>query len=185
MKKIIITALVLGASLSVAAKNKKMAHTKTSTAASADATQTAPAATEAMVDESKTANINDQGVILQGYDTVAYFTEGKATKGKSDINTKYNGITYNFSSEKNKALFMAEPKKYIPQYEGWCATAVAKGSKYKIDPTNYKITDGRLFLFYKEDGIFGGDAKKDWLKDESGSVKKADANWPKVKESEE
>lgn len=132
-----------------------------------------------------TANVNKSGVILDGYDPVAYFTEGKPVKGNPQLSFQADEVTYNFSSQKNKDLFVNSPKKYTPQYQGWCATAVAKGKKYKIDPTSYKITDGRLFLFYKEDGWLGGDAKKEWIKDETKSIKNADSNWPAVKESKE
>lgn len=132
-----------------------------------------------------TANLDKSGVILQGYDAVTYFEGPQPTKGSPQYSTQLGTTTYHFSSEQNKLKFIANPKKYTPAYEGWCATAVAKGIKYKIDPTNFKITDGRLFLFYREDGFFGGDAKKEWLKNETEYIKKADRNWPKVQVSEE
>ena len=127
-----------------------------------------------------TANL-DKGVILKGYDPVSYF-HGKPVKGLNTFQVNGEGVTYLFANEKNKSDYLKDPKKYQPAYEGWCATAVAKGYKYDIDPENFKITDGRLFLFYKG---WKGDAKKDWVKDESGSIKEADKNWPQVKTTEE
>lgn len=132
-----------------------------------------------------TANLDKNGAILHGYDAVSYFDSPQPTLGNPQYSAKIGSALYYFSSEQNKAKFLANPAKYTPAYEGWCATAVAKGSKYKIDPTNFKITDGRLFLFYREDGFFGGDAKKEWLKNETAYIKKADMNWPKVQASEE
>ena len=128
-----------------------------------------------------TANIRD-GVMLYGYDPVSYFAGSKPAKGKTEVKAVVDGQTYLFASEENKKLFVASPKKYQPQYEGWCATAVVKGYKYDIDPENYKVTDGKLYLFYKG---WKGDAKKDWVKDESTNIKTADQNWPKVKTTEE
>lgn len=128
-----------------------------------------------------TANLKD-GVILEGRDPVSYFQGGKPAKGDPKISVEENGVKYLFASEANKKEFQANPAKYRPAYEGWCATAVAGGYKFGIDPESYQITDGRLFLFYKG---WRGDAKKDWLKDEKENLKKAEANWPKVRVSEE
>lgn len=128
-----------------------------------------------------TANLR-KGVMLYGYDPISYFTSEKPLKGSPTIKAEVNGLTYQFANEANKKLFVADPKKYEPQYEGWCATAVAKGYKFDIDPENYKVTDNKLYLFYKG---WRGDAKKDWVKDEPGSIKSADSKWPVVKKTEE
>lgn len=129
---------------------------------------------------SDTANIQN-GIILKSYDPVSYFSSAKPAKGLETFSAKQDGVTYLFSSEENLKAFLKDPKKYQPAYEGWCATAVAKGYKYDIDPENFKITNGRLFLFYKG---WKGDAKKDWIKDEAESIKNADNNWAKVRVSE-
>ncbi len=123
------------------------------------------------------ANVDD-GVILKGYDAVSYFEGQKPVMGKKEIAATKDGVTYLFATEANKKKFEADSKRYTPAYEGWCATAVAGGYKFDIDPENYKITNGRLFLFYKG---WRGDAKKDWVKDEPKQIEKADANWPKVR----
>lgn len=127
-----------------------------------------------------TSNVH-MGVLLKGYDPVSYFKGDKPVMGKAEISVPAEGAKYLFSSEANKQEFLKNPKKYSPAYEGWCATAVAKNDKVDIDPLNYKITDGRLFLFYRESGLFGGDAKPQWVKDEAEYIKKADANWPKLR----
>lgn len=127
-----------------------------------------------------TANLK-KGVMLYGYDPVSYYGT-KPLKGNPAIKAEVGGLTYLFVTVENKKAFVDNPKKYEPQYEGWCATAVAKGYKYDIDPENYKVTDGKLYLFYKG---WKGDAKKDWVSNESESIKKADSNWPKVKSTEE
>lgn len=128
-----------------------------------------------------TANIR-KGLMLYGYDPISYYNSDKPVKGLAALKADINGVTYQFANEANKKIFLTNPKKFEPQYEGWCATAVAKGFKLDIDPENYKVTDGKLYFFYKG---WKGDAKKDWVKDEPGSIKKADSNWPKVKVSEE
>lgn len=122
-------------------------------------------------------NLGLDKVAIGGYDPVAYFTPGKALKGRKEISASHRGVTYYFASEENKKRFTEAPEKYVPTYGGWCATAMAKGEKVEIDPTNFKITDGRLFLFFK---AFYANALKDWNKDEANLKAKADANWKKV-----
>ena len=122
-------------------------------------------------------NLGTDKVALKGYDPVGYFTQNAAVKGKKEFSSQYRGVTYFFASDANKKLFTATPEKYLPTYGGWCATAMAKGEKVEIDPTNFKVTNGRLFLFFK---AFYANAIKDWNKDEPGQTAKADANWKKI-----
>lgn len=122
-------------------------------------------------------NLGKNRVALEGYDPVAYFTPGTAAKGKPEISAQHRGVTYWFVSETSQKLFTKSPEKYLPAYGGWCATAMAKGEKVEIDPTNFKVTNGRLFLFFK---AFYGNALKDWNKDETNLTVKADANWRRI-----
>ncbi|MCK6476778.1 MAG: hypothetical protein L6Q35_08110 [Phycisphaerales bacterium] len=119
------------------------------------------------------ANVSG-GLSLQGYDPVAYIRQHTASKGNPKIASTYHGLTYRFVTEENRSLFNASPDTYLPAYGGWCATAMAKGEKVEIDPTHFKVTGGRTFLFYN--GLWG-DARKDWIKDEPGMTAKADAHW--------
>jgi len=122
-------------------------------------------------------NLPADRVAIGGYDPVAYQQGGTPAKGLPEIASQYQGATYHFSSSKNRAAFAANPAKFAPTYGGWCATAMAKGKKVEIDPTNFKVTDGRLFLFYS--GLFAN-AQKDWNADEANSIAKADGNWKKI-----
>ncbi len=95
-------------------------------------------------------NISKKQLAIKGYDAVVYFTEGKAKEGKAGFAVYYEGITYYFSSAANKELFKANPSKYEPQYGGWCAYAMGNdGSKVEVDPETFKVTNGKLYLFYK------------------------------------
>src|SRR5215213_6740044 len=66
--------------------------------------------------QSQLLNLNAQGVILDGYDPVAFFTDNKPVKGSSDYQTKHEGATYYFASAEHQQLFEANPKKYEPQF---------------------------------------------------------------------
>jgi hypothetical protein len=122
-------------------------------------------------------NLPADKLALDGYDPVAYFTDQKAVKGSATIEAIHTEVRYRFATEAHRQTFTNAPAKYLPTYGGWCATAMAKGDKVEIDPTNFKITNGRLFLFYKG---FWGSARKDWDKNEGTMTTKADAAWKKI-----
>lgn len=114
---------------------------------------------------------------VQGYDVVSYIDDNRAQKGKPELESTYLGVRYRFASEEHRARFAADPQRYLPTYGGWCASAMgAKGTKVEIDPRNFKVKDGRLFLFYKS--LFA-DALDDWNRHEQEWEPAADTNWKK------
>jgi len=119
-------------------------------------------------------NLNKKNVAISGYDPVSYFYSNPK-KVKSSIQTKYEGVIYYFENERTKDKFIESPNKYMPQYGGWCAYALAnKGELMNINPKTYKITDGKLYLFYDK---FLSNTLGEWNKDEDGLKIKADNNW--------
>jgi thioredoxin-dependent peroxiredoxin len=122
-------------------------------------------------------NIGAGKVALEGYDPVAYQRQNQAVKGRKEIAATHRGVTYWFASDQNRQLFREHPEKFLPTYGGWCATAMAKGQKVEIDPTNFKVTNGRLFLFFK---AFYANALKEWNKDEANLTARADAHWKQI-----
>jgi YHS domain-containing protein len=117
-------------------------------------------------------------VAIQGYDPVAYFTQKKAVKGKSSITATNESVIYYFSTQANKDAFTKNPASYEPQYGGWCAYAMgANNEKVEIDPSTFKILDGKLYLFYN---AYFNNTLKTWNKDEVNLKKKADGNWSKI-----
>ncbi len=85
---------------------------------------------------------------VSGYDTVAYFTQGKPVKGSTEFRTTYNGAEWRFASAANLAKFRANPGRYAPQYGGYCAWAVSQGYTASGDPTVWKVVGGKLYLNY-------------------------------------
>ena len=125
-------------------------------------------------DEIYTGLFSDLAV--QGYDTVAYFTAGGATKGSAEFTADYKGAEWRFASQSNRDAFLANPEQYAPQYGGYCAWAVAQGYTAKGDANHWKVVDGRLYLNYN------AKVKKDWEVDIPGFIQSGDANWPTVLE---
>ena len=108
---------------------------------------------------------------INGYDPVAYFTVGKPVKGQDGLVTEWMGAKWKFSSQANLDLFKANPEKYAPQYGGYCAYGVTQGSLIKIEPEQFTLRDGKLYLNYD------ADVQSKWLKDPAGYIKDADAKF--------
>jgi YHS domain-containing protein len=112
---------------------------------------------------------------IQGYDPVAYFKQNSAVKGSKELSTYYMGVIYYFSSPENKAEFKKNPAMYEPQYGGWCAYAMgSRGEKVAIDPGTFKVTNGKLYLFYNK---YLNNTLPKWNKDEVNLKNQADLNW--------
>jgi uncharacterized membrane protein YkgB/YHS domain-containing protein len=113
-----------------------------------------------------------QSAALQGYDPVAYFTLNQPTRGKIEFTARYQGNVYHFASQQHKEMFDAEPEKYLPQYDGYCAFGVAVGQLFDVDPRTGQVIDGKLYVNLNKK-ILG-----EFNKDPRGHIDKADANWP-------
>ena len=110
-------------------------------------------------------------VAINGYDTVAYFTVGKPVKGLDALATDWMGATWKFSSQAHLDLFKASPEKYAPQYGGYCAYGVTRGYLVKVEPDQFTVRDGKLYL------NFDADVQSTWLKDPAGFIKDADIKY--------
>src|SRR5690606_37810893 len=89
-----------------------------------------------------------KGFAANGYDVVAYFSN-KAIEGNKSFTTKFDGVSYKFTSKENLNIFNKSPEKYLPQYGCYCAYAIgAKSDKVNINPETFEIKDGKLYLFY-------------------------------------
>src|ERR671918_623226 len=114
------------------------------------------------------------GVAIKGYDPVAYFTDKKPIKGSPTYKAEYGRSIFHFVSQANRDAFAANPAKYAPQYNGFCAFGTAGGYKAAIDPAAFTIVNNKLYLNYNQD------VRKKWSTDIPGFVAKADKNWPAV-----
>ncbi|HSB24491.1 MAG TPA: YHS domain-containing (seleno)protein [Burkholderiaceae bacterium] len=111
---------------------------------------------------------------INGYDTVAYFTVGKPVMGKDAFALDWMGAKWKFASQANLDLFKASPEKYAPQYGGYCAYGVAQGDLVKVEPDQFTVRDGKLYLNYD------ADVQAKWRLDPAGYIKTADALFPSL-----
>jgi YHS domain-containing protein len=114
------------------------------------------------------------GVAIRGYDPVAYFRNGGPRLGKPEFSVQHGGATWRFASAEHKALFEADPERYLPAYGGFCAYGTSRGYLVKIEPEAWSIVNGRLYLNY-DPGV-----RKTWLRDTNGYIERASANWPRL-----
>ncbi len=91
-------------------------------------------------------NLDNNGVILKGYDVVAYFTQKKAIKGSPAYHTTYQGATCYFSSAEDLTTFKKDPSRYVPQCGGFCANGVLNNRLRDTDPTIFFIEKGNLYV---------------------------------------
>ncbi len=119
-------------------------------------------------------NVNADGVILDGYDPVAFFIDSKPVKGDAQFHFSYDNAVYHFASQEHLDVFKADPEKYKPQFGGWCAYAVSLGRVAPIDVNTFSIVDGRLVIQHNQRAVNG------WNKDVKGNLVLADKYWPKV-----
>ena len=97
------------------------------------------------------------GPVLDGYDVVAYFSlaaGASAVLGDASLYAHYGNYTFHFSSEENRALFLAAPYEYVPQFGGFCAWGISEESWWTkatlgpdADPNVWEVVDGKLYLF--------------------------------------
>jgi len=114
------------------------------------------------------------GVAINGYDPVAYFTQSKPVKGKAAYSVTWNGADWHFSSAETQAAFEASPETYAPQFGGYCAYAVSKGYTATTIPEAWTVYDDKLYL------NFSLRARELWSEDIPGNIKAGNANWPAV-----
>lgn len=109
-----------------------------------------------------------------GFDTVAYHTRQSAVPGNSQFRVSWKGAEWHFASQENRDLFVREPDRYAPQYGGWCAFALAIGTRASSDPRLFDVVNGRLYL----NQSLG--TQSSWRQDQASMIQRGDQNWPRL-----
>ncbi|MGB5864136.1 MAG: YHS domain-containing (seleno)protein [Sulfitobacter sp.] len=122
----------------------------------------------------KPAIYANDGIAIDGTDTVAYFTQGAPVAGSPDITYEWRGATWRFASMENRDTFAADPEAYAPQFGGYCAYAVSEGTTASTIPEAWKIVDGKLYL------NFSNRFHRRWERTQDKRIADAHANWPEV-----
>ena len=114
---------------------------------------------------------------ISGYDPVAYFTDGKAVPGKAEFEYLWHKSRWRFASGEHRDLFIKDPQRYAPQYDGYCAMGAsfdAAAHKDTVDPQAWAIVDGKLYLVHSNYWL------QKWRKKAKDNIKQADKDWRTV-----
>lgn len=114
------------------------------------------------------------GLAIDGYDPVAFFTDGKPLQGSPDLELRQGGVIWRFVNVGNRAAFAAAPHVYTPQYGGYDPIGVARGLAVAGNPNLWLIQGQRLFLFYDSG------RRQKFAGDPSRVIASADRKWPDV-----
>lgn len=115
--------------------------------------------------------LDSKGLAIGGFDVVSYFTEARAQRGSERFQAEYKGATFLFASEANRKLFEADQEKYLPQFHGYCAYAMAAGKVRRCDPRRFAVNGGKLYLFSSEQ------VRRKWSLNEADLLAKAVEVW--------
>jgi YHS domain-containing protein len=118
------------------------------------------------------------GLALQGYDPVSYFTAAAPQLGVAHHAYTYKESTFGFVSAENRKLFVDNPEKYAPQYRGYCAYGTAHGHTASKRSSAFEVVDGKLYLNHT------GLVRRLWRTDTAGNIAEANAKWPQVSQEE-
>lgn len=114
------------------------------------------------------------GLAINGYDPVAFYTDGKPVPGSAEIELSYAGAIWRFSNTGNRDEFAARPDVYLPQFGGYDPIGVSRGVAVAGNPNLWLIASGHLFLFYdrRRLDMFAADPTR--------FIDEADRKWPNV-----
>lgn len=115
-----------------------------------------------------------EGLAVGGYDTVAFFSEGRAVQGQPEFAVMWKGAVWRFVSVDNQYLFEADPRAFAPLFGGYCAYSVSQGYLMSGNPETWKIVDGELFLLYNSR------VQQVWENQTTDLMALARNNWPAV-----
>jgi len=123
-----------------------------------------------------TARSEEPKLSISGYDPVAYFSDGKPVQGKTEFEYLWHKLRWRLADGAHRELFVKDPDRYAPQYDGYCAMGVAWADPHKdtVDPEAWAIVDGKLYLTHTVRGL---DA---WREKAAENIKTANENWSTV-----
>ena len=136
--------------------------------------------------------VDSNHIALKGYDTVAYFTDGKAVKGSSQFEYLYNDARWRFSNVAHREMFVADPDRYMPQYGNYCAACMAtkwcaaEFPDHPADPELWTIVDGKLYMV-GDKKVFNHMVRDrkgldQWRANSTENIRLANARWTAIQQ---
>jgi hypothetical protein len=114
------------------------------------------------------------GLAIEGYDPVAFYTDGKPMAGSPDLELRYGGTVWRFCNIGNREAFAARPDVYMPQFGGYDPVGVGRGVAVAGNPGVWVIVGEKLFLFYDHARLAS------FIADPERAIAAAERRWPEV-----
>ena len=110
--------------------------------------------------------------VAGGSDVVAMLRGQGIAAGLERLHVEYRQRVFLFATPENRAAFIAGPERYLPQYGGLCAEAMAGHFLAHPLAGQFTVKDGKLYLFRS------AGARGNWLAHEDAMIAEADAWFP-------
>jgi hypothetical protein len=117
------------------------------------------------------------GLAIDGFDPVAYFTDGKPELGREEFEASEAGVIWRFHNEGNRASFVAHPEIYGPQFGGYDPVDVARGIAVAGNPYFWVVSGQRLYLFSREE------SRDAFAADAANIARRANLRWPDLRQT--
>ncbi len=118
---------------------------------------------------------------IGGHDALAYHASyangvtasAPVAEGSKKFVVVWQGAKWRFANQASADQFAADPRRYVPRYNGYCANALSLGEGLvRTDGSVWEFFGERLHLFYAEGG------RQRWLSgDWQAYQAEADAAW--------
>jgi hypothetical protein len=135
-----------------------------------------PSAVQASTTERVIVN-RFSGLAIEGFDPVAYFTDGEAVLGHEQFEASQAGAVWRFRNEGNRASFIAHPDIYGPQFGGYDPVDLARGVTVAGNPRFWLVSGQRLYLFNREQ------SRAAFSADPARVLRDAVRRWPGIEQS--
>ena len=89
---------------------------------------------------------------IRGFDTTAYFKQGKPALGNAGNVVKWQTGTWRFKSAKDEALFRSNPAAYTPRFGAYCTGGLSQQHVVNGNPTIWRMHKGKIYMFYARAG---------------------------------
>ena len=116
----------------------------------------------------------NSGLVISGFDPVAYFTDQKAVMGRPEFELTQNGAVWRFLNEGNRGAFKEHPEVYSPRFGGYDPVAIDREASVPGHPLIWAVSGERLYLFYNEK------SRAAFLKNPVRIIESATRKWPEV-----
>ena len=117
------------------------------------------------------------GLAIEGFDPVAYFTDGQAQLGRQEFEASQAGAVWRFRNASNRASFAAHPEIYGPQFGGYDPIDLARGVTVAGNPQFWVVSGQRLYLFSREQ------SRDAFAANPAGVLRNATQRWPALEQT--